>query len=208
VPGDGQKGQAAASKVIALPRVRKTSLSLTLLEFSHALVLMLWVGSLAGFALVVLPTLMTALPTRELAITTALEIIGRSAILGCGAGAFLLLTTLLMHLFSLRATQSTLTQMMLLLVMTASAIVSQIIVAPKLQRLVAQLPAPFDSLAPDDPTRLLLTRAYTTETVLLLVQIVAGAVVMLFAVRRWYRYLPERRTSLPEPGSFLDPRMR
>lgn len=208
MPGNGQKGQAAESKVIALPRVRKTSLSLTFLEFSHALVLMLWVGSLAGFALVVIPTLMTALPTRELAITTMLEIIGRSAILGCGAGAFLLLTTLLMHIFSLRATQSTLTQMMLLLVMTASAIASQILVAPKLQRLVAQLPGPLDSLAPDDPARLLLGRAQTTEMLLLLVQIVAGTVVMLFAVRRWYRYLPERRVRLPEPGSFLDPRMR
>jgi hypothetical protein len=208
VPGDGQKGQAAANKVIALPRVRKTSLSLTLLEFSHALVLMLWVGSLAGFALVVIPTLMTALPTRELALTTMLEIIGRSAILGCGAGAFLLLTTLLMHIFSLRATQSTLTQMMLLLVMTASAIASQILVAPKLQRLVAALPAPLSALAPDDPTLVLLAKAQTTEMVLLLVQIVAGTVVMLFAVRRWYRYLPERRATLPEPGSFLDPRMR
>jgi hypothetical protein len=43
---------------------------------------------------------------------------------------------------------------------------------------------------------------------ILLVQILAGTVVMLFAVRRWYRYLPERRASLPQPGTFLDPRVR
>jgi hypothetical protein len=47
-----------------------------------------------------------------------------------------------------------------------------------------------------------------TEMILLTVQIVAGVCVILFAVRRWYRYLPVRGEALPQDGASIDPLYR
>jgi hypothetical protein len=191
--GDGFKGIAAAGKIIPMPQVRKASLSLTLLEFAHTLVLMLWVGSLAGFALVVVPVLFSSLPSRELASRAVLAILERSAFLGCGAGAFLLLTTLLMHMTSLRQTRATLVQMILLLVMTSTAVVSQLTLAPRINALLGGLAGPLDSLPANDPVRGEFARLHAIAISILLIQAAAGVGVLLFAVRRWYRYLPLRR---------------
>jgi hypothetical protein len=190
---EGQKGAISAAKVLALPRLRKTHLSLTLIEFAHALILMFWVGSLVGFAAVVIPALMSSLPSRELAAHAILAIFEQTAFLGCGAGAFLLLTTLLMHLFSLRAVRTTLLQVMLLLVMTSAAVASQLLLAPKLNGLIRTLQAPLDTLPVTDPTRITFARLITASTAALAVQITAGTGVLFFVVRRWYRYLPERK---------------
>lgn len=200
---DGQKGTVQAAKVLALPRLRKTHLTLTLIEFSHALVLMLWVGSLAGFAAVVVPTLMSNLPSREMATNAILAIFEQNAFLGCGAGAFLLLTTLLMHMFSLRPVHATISQMILLLVMTTSAISSQLFLAPKLTELLKTLQAPLDSLAANDPTRLAFGRLLAISMGVLVVQIAAGMGVVFFVVRRWYRYLPDRQRMAAR--GFMDP---
>ena len=191
--GDGPERLRESGRVLTMPQVRKTSLSLTLLEFAHALVLTLWVGSLAGFALVVLPSLPTSLPNRELAVRATLEILERGAFIGCGAGAFLLATTLLMHLLALRETRTVLTQMALILVASLTAILSQIFLTPRVTRLLHELPVPLDSLAVTDPRRVELAQLYGIETAALLLQVCAGGAVLLFAVRRWYRYVPERR---------------
>lgn len=194
-------------KVIPMPQVRKASLSLTLLEFAHTLVLMLWVGSLAGFALVVVPVLFSSLPSRELASRAVLAILERSAFLGCGAGAFLLLTTLLMHLTSLRQTRATVVQMVLLLAMTGTAVISQLTLTPRIHALLGGLPGTLDSLPAEDPARAEFARLHATAMLILLLQVGAGVGVLFFAIRRWYRYLPMRRESAA-PETFVDPRMR
>lgn len=196
---DGQRSLVESGKILTLPHVRKTSLSLTLLEFSHALVLMLWVGSLAGFALVVIPSLPYSLPNRELAVQATLAILERSAFLGCGAGAFLLATTLMMHLLALRETRAVIAQMALILVMSLLAILSQVLLAPQVADLLRDLPAPLATLSSTDPYQLELGRLLGIGTGFLFLQIAAGAIVLLFAVRRWYRYVPERREPEPEP---------
>ena len=198
---DGQTSLVESGKILTLPRVRKTSLSLTLIEFSHALVLMLWVGSLAGFALIVMPSLPYSLPNRELAVQATLAILERSAFLGCGAGAFLLATTLMMHLLALREARAVVVQIALVLVMSLSAILPQILIAPRITDLLHSLPAPLATLSVTDPSRLELARLLGIGTGLHLLQIVAGAIVLLFAVRRWYRYVPERREPEEEPGT-------
>ncbi len=198
---EGVKGTIPTAKVLALPRLRKTHLSLSLIEFAHALVLTFWVGSLAGFASVVIPSLMSSLPTRELAARAILSIFEQTAFLGCGAGAFLLLTTLLMHLFSLRPVRATLVQMVLLLVMTFAAVASQILLAPRMSGLLRSLSAPIDALPAGDPTRIAFARLITASTATLAIQIAAGTGVLFFVVRRWYRYLPERKRA----GGIFDP---
>ncbi|MDM7914545.1 MAG: DUF4149 domain-containing protein [Candidatus Eisenbacteria bacterium] len=183
---------AFAGKVVALPKLRKASFSLTLLEFAHSLVLMLWVGSLAGFGLVVGPALLTVMPDPEMAFRAMLAVTERSAFLGCGAGALLLLTTLLMHLLSLRQTRTTIVQMLLLLVMTGAAVASQIWLSPQIQAVLASLPASLAAVPAGDPLRAQLSRLNRLGMGVLTVQVVAGMGVLFFAVRRWYRYLPGR----------------
>ena len=202
---NGPKGVAPTGKVVALPRLRKTSLGFTLLEFSHSVVLMVWVGSLAGFAMVVIPVLFSSLPSREMAARATLAILEQAAFWGCGAGAFLLLTTLLMHLLSLRDTRTTIVQMLLILAMTSSAIASQVTLTPRLLTLMRELAGGLDALPPGDPTRVALGHMLRSAIGILLVQILCGLGVLFFAVRRWYRYLPERKEGLPAHGRSLDP---
>jgi len=205
---DGQRRSADVGTILTLPKMRKTSLSLTLVEVAHSIVLMLWVGSLAGFALVVIPSLPSSLPTQELAVQATLAILERTAFLGCGAGAFLLLTTLLMHLLSLRRTRAVLTQMSLILLMAISSVLSQVLLAPRVNGLLKQLRVPLAGLGSSDPTHLELARLQGIEMTILLFQIVAGVVVVLFAVRRWYRYVPEGRSQDAEEETLLGPRLR
>ena len=206
--GSGPTRPVGDGKVILFPRVRRTNLGLTVLEFTHALVLMVWVGSLAGFALVVFPVLISTLPSRELAARAILAILEETAFLGCGAGALLLLTTLLMHLLSLRETRTTLAQTVLLILMTAASVGSQLLLTPRIRALLTGLAGPLDSLAADHPARLEFSRLLGTEMVLLTVQIVAGICVILFAVRRWYRYLPVRNEAIQQDGASIDPLYR
>ncbi len=194
--GNRRIGGNNLGRVVPLPQTRKTSLSLTLLEFSHALVLMLWVGSLAGFALVVLPSILTTLPSLEMAIQASMAIFERSAFLGCGAGAFLLLTTLLMHLLSLRDSRTVLSQAGLLLVMIAAAVSAQLLLAPRIAAQLTSMPGPLASLSASDPALVALSRMHAIGIAILIVQIAAGATVVLFAIRRWYNYFPERHARL------------
>jgi hypothetical protein len=181
---------------------------LTFLEFAHTVVLMLWVGSLAGFALVVIPVLISSLPSRDLATRATMAILERTAFLGCGAGAFLLLTTLLMHLLSLRPVRATLLQMLLLLTMTGAAVMSQLSIAPELESILVKVPAALNALANEDQHLRDLARLQTLSLCLLLYQVAAGIGVMVFAVRRWYHYLPVKRDGLPARDISRDPRLR
>jgi hypothetical protein len=208
VVDNGPARPSPGGKVILFPWVRRTNLGLTVLEFTHALVLMVWVGSLAGFALVVFPVLVSTLPSRELAAQAILAILEETAFLGCGAGAMLLLTTLLMHVLSLRAARATLAQTGLLLLMTAISVGSQLVLTPRIKRLLAGLAGPLDSLAAEHPARMEFGRLLGTEMILLTVQILAGMCVILFAVRRWYRYLPARSEPLAQDNVSIDPLSR
>jgi hypothetical protein len=205
---NGPARPSPGGKVILFPRVRRTNLGLTVLEFTHALVLMIWVGSLAGFALVVFPVLISTLPSRELAAQAILAILEETAFLGCGAGAMLLLTTLLMHLLSLRATRTTLIQTGLLIVMTGLSVSSQLLLTPRVRGLLTSFTGTLDSLPPDHPARVEFGRLLGIEMGLLAVQIVAGILVILFAVRRWYRYLPLRSEAASRDSASIDPLYR
>lgn len=205
---NGPARPSPGGKVILFPRVRRTNLGLTVLEFTHALVLMVWVGSLAGFALVVFPVLISTLPSREMAAQAILAILEETAFLGCGAGAMLLLTTLLMHLLSLRATRTTLLQTGLLIVMTALSVGSQLLLTPRVRGLLASVTGTLDSLPVDHPARVEFGRLLGIEMGLLAVQILAGILVILFAVRRWYRYLPLRSEAALRGDASIDPLYR
>ena len=94
-------------------------------------------------------------------------------------------------------------QIALILVMSLSAILSQVLIAPRITDLLHGLPAPLATLTTTDPTRSELARLLGLGTGLHLLQIAAGATILLFAVRRWYRYVPERREPEEEPGTIF-----
>ena len=204
----GSNRPAEGGKVILFPRVRRTNLGSTVLEFTHAFVLMLWVGSLAGFAIVTLPVLVATLPSREMAAQAILAILEQTAFLGCGAGAMLLLTTLLMHMLSLRATRTTLSQTGLLIFMTATSVASQLLITPRIKGLLQNLSGSLNALAPGDPLLHEFNRLLGAQMIMLTAQIVAGVCVMLFAVRRWYRYMPVRGEAQRQADASIDPLYR
>lgn len=206
--GNDPGQETRSGRIIPFPAVRRPSLGLTLLEFAHTLVLMLWIGTLAGLALVVTPVLFAHLPDRETAARAIFAILEQTAFLGCGAGAFLLLTTLLMHLLSLRRTRASLAQMILVLAMTALAVGSQLILNPRLDALLGGLESPLAELPVEDPRRLEFARLFDAAIGTVLLQIAAGIGVLFFAVRRWYRYLPVRRDPAALRGDPDDPRSR
>ena len=173
--------------------------------FAFFVVRVLGVGSLAGLALVVVPVLFASMPSRGIAAYAILAILERTAYMGCGAGAFLLLTTLIMHLLSLRSVRVSLTQTALLILMSGLAVGSQILIAPHLQEMLRAVPQTGDPSLIDSPDPAFFVRIFRAAVGILLLQIAAGITVLFFAVRRWYRYLPVRREQPERIDSILGP---
>jgi hypothetical protein len=173
-------------KVIPLPRTRHLAWSAMVLEAAHQVLLSLWVGSLVFTASLVVPTLLGALPDAALAVNLSLEILGRLGLLGCGVGSMLLLTTLLMHLLTLREPRVIIGQVVLILSMTALAVGQQIILAPRAWELLRAAP---ELAAESTPAELAGLRTLLgIYLALMLGQALLGLALMLAGLRRWYRY--------------------
>jgi hypothetical protein len=195
-PGLENSEQPTAGKVLALPPVRRLSLTAMTVEFSHQLVLALWIGSLVAIASLAIPSLLDAEAGSQ-PVRTALDLLGRLSLVGCGAGSFLLLTTMLMHLLSLRGPRTVLLQIGLLLVMTLAAVALQVWLAPTLATILRTTP---DLLEGEvvTPQLVRFRGLFGLYLGCLLGQAALGSVLLLTGVRRWYRYI--RISSLaPEP---------
>ncbi|MCA9727063.1 MAG: DUF4149 domain-containing protein [Candidatus Eisenbacteria bacterium] len=180
------------AKVVPLPETRRVSWVPVALEFTHQLVVACWTGSLVGLSFVVVPGLYGTLRDPNEAAWSCLDLIMRLDFIAGGAGAFLLLTTLLMYLLALRTSRATLTQTGVLMAMTAAAVANHVLVAPKMAALLRTAP---DLLTGTD----LVTRGRFDDLSrmgmgLLAFQIVLGASLLFLGVRRWYRYVTPTRT--------------
>lgn len=188
---DEARHSRPAARVVSIPRTRRLSLVAMAVETSHQVVLAIWTGGLALLASLVVPSLLGSMEDPAVATRISLDLLGRVGLLGCGAGSFLLLTTLLMHLLSLRARGTIIGQLVLLLGMTALAVGLQVVLAPKLGDLLRGEPALF---TPGGATEALerFRRLLGLHLGLVLVQAMLGLALMLGGVRRWYRYVPMR----------------
>jgi hypothetical protein len=174
-------------KVISLPRTRRLSWSAMVLEATHQTLLSLWTGSLAFTASLAVPTLLAGLPDAGQAVRLSLELLGRLGLLGCGAGSVLLLTTLFMHLLTLRDPRTILGQVVLILAMTAIAAGQQVFIAPRAWALLRAAP---ELAAGSAPVELAQLRSLLGACLaLLLAQALLGLALMLAGLRRWYRYI-------------------
>jgi hypothetical protein len=174
-------------KVLSLPQTRRISWSAMVLEATHQVLLSLWTGSLAFAASLAVPMLLAGLADAGQAVRLSLEMLGRLGLLGCGAGSLLLLTTLLMHLLTLRDTRTILGSVVLILVMTAISTGQQVFLAPRAWELLRAAPELTATAAPLELARL--RSLLGTYLALLLVQALFGLTLMLAGLRRWYRYI-------------------
>jgi hypothetical protein len=183
-------------KVVSLPQTRRISWSAMVLEATHQVLLSLWTGSLAFAASLAVPMLFAELADAGQAVRLSLEMLGRLGLLGCGAGSLLLLTTLLMHLLTLRDPRTILGSVVLILTMTAISTGQQVLLAPRAWELLRAAPELTAAAAPE------LTRLRSllgTYLALLLVQALLGLALMLAGLRRWYRYI---RVPTSQPDIF------
>lgn len=185
-------------KVVSLPQTRRLSWTYVALEFTHQLVVSLWVGGWAAAGLLAGPSLAATLDNPADAAWAWLQLVLRLSFLATGAGGFLLLTTLLMHLLSLRDVRLTMTQTVLLLLMTFASLGIYLGIAPAMEQLLQQRSDLFDATS-EAHTRFVRFHHWALWGVGL--EVVLGALLLLIGVRRWYRYVtPPRRASF-EPGS-------
>ena len=186
-----ERTHPVVGKVLAFPRTRRLSWTSLALEFGHQLVLALWIGTLVSIASLAVPSLLEATQDTSLGARVILDLLARISFLGCGAGCFLLLTTLLMQLVSIRSTQAALAQAVLILGMTGIATAAQLWLAPSLSTILRDHPDLFQNRSPS--LELLHFRSgLTVYLSLLLTQAFLGAAQMLLGIRRWYRYIAVR----------------
>ena len=178
----------SVAKVVRLPRTRRLSWAWVLLEYAHQLVLALWIGGLGAAGLLAGPTIFAAVVEPLEAANASLDLTLKVSFIGAGAGGFLLLTTLLMHLMELRGLRATLLQTAFLLGMTLAAVVVYVGVAPPLRDLLQQNPELLLSQRPADLFARYVALHHAMD-LLVLAQIAAGALLLLLGVRRWYRYV-------------------
>jgi hypothetical protein len=157
------------------------------LEATHQVLLSLWTGSLAFAASLAVPMLFAELSDAGQAVRLSLEMLGRLGLLGCGAGSLLLLTTLLMHLLTLRDQRTILGSVVLILAMTGISTGQQVLLAPRAWELLRAAPDLTVAAAPAELARL--RTLFGTYLALLLAQALLGVALMLAGLRRWYRYI-------------------
>jgi hypothetical protein len=184
-------------KVVSLPQTRRISWTAMVLEATHQVLLSLWTGSLAFAASLAVPMLFAELADARQAVQISLEMLGRLGLLGCGAGSLLLLTTLLMHLLTLRDPRTILGSVVLILTMTAISTGQQVLLAPRAWELLRAAPELTAAAAPVELAQL--RSLLGTYLALLLVQVLLGMALMLAGLRRWYRYI---RVPTSQPDVF------
>jgi hypothetical protein len=184
-----QTQRPSPGKILPLPRTRRLSLTAMALEAGHQIVLALWIGALVAISSLAVPCLLDAVSDPVLASRAALDLLSKISFLGCGAGSFLLLTTLLMHLLNLRSTRCALAQAGLILAMALVATAVQVYLAPEMSRCLRTHPDLFQQAGQDaEHFRFL----FGVHLALLLLQALFGITLLLMGVRRWYAYVTER----------------
>jgi hypothetical protein len=174
-------------KILTLPRTRRISLTAMALEFSHQLVLALWIGSLVATTSLAVPALLDTVPDPGPAARACLDLMGRLGLIGLGAGSYLLLTTSLMYFLSLRQIRTLALQAAFLLSMSMVTVATQVWLAPHLFGLLRANP---DLLTGGSAGADLshFRTLFGSYLGCLLLQATLGAVLMLAGVRRWYHY--------------------
>ena len=138
----------------------------------------LWLGAAAFFSIAVAPALFAVLPSRSL----AGEVVGRllPGIFYCG-----MLVALLVAVTQYRAQRawSWRGREAAAVVMIASCAIAQLIIAPRIVRLRAEIAGPLEVLSADDPRRVVFGRLHGASVAWLGLAMLAAIVILVIAGR-------------------------
>lgn len=157
------------------------------------LLLCLWLGAMLFFGLVVAPSAFAALPTRQLAGDVVTAALTRLNYIGYYLGPFLMV----LAVFSARQRRlsniSLLVSLLLLFLMTTSAIVSNEYITPQMLLLRSQMGDIIDKVPQDNPLRIRFNVLHNYSVRLMAFNLIAGLLVFLLLLRDWkkdsrYRY--------------------
>ena len=144
-------------------------------RLASAVALSLWLGAVLVVGAIVAPAAFAVLPTR----TLAGALVGRvlPTLFWSGAAVGVLLAILG------RTDQSARTRTFLGLAVTVSCLAAQLVVAPRIARVRADVAVPIERLARDDARRVAFGRLHAASVALLGVAALSGAAALFFTMR-------------------------
>ena len=157
----------------------------TIVAFLEVLLLGVWLGSMIFFSFVVAPRSFSILPTRHLAGQLVSSILSSLEMMGLILGPLLIVLRLISGGGISRFIK--LLHPLLLALMTASAALSRIVIAPKLELLRAAMGGVIDNVPPDDPLRIQFDHLHQYSVALMTAAMLSGLIAMLLTVRSWLK---------------------
>ncbi len=142
--------------------------------------LALWLGAAAFFSAAVAPALFAVLPSRSLAGL----VVGRLLPVVLYAGVFVGLLVSITQVVS-RGGWSYRGRETAAAVMVAACAVAQFVIAPRIERLRAQIPGPIEQLALDDARRVAFGRLHGVSVAWLGLAMIAAVVALLLTATDW-----------------------
>ena len=156
-----------------------------ILAFLEALLLGAWLGSMIFFSFAVAPRAFAILPSRHLAGQLVSSTLSSLEIMGLIAGPLLIALRLVSGAAVSRFAK--LLHLLLLALMTASAGLSRMVIAPRLEALRAGMGGVIDNVPLNDPLRMQFDDLHKYSVALMTAAMLAGLIAMWLTVRSWLR---------------------
>lgn len=155
--------------------------------FTEVLLLGVWLGSMMFFSFAVAPSAFAVLPTREMAGVMVTSSIGKIEVLGLVLGTFLILIHAARWPTNPLSRPVRALQVVLLLLMIASAGVSRFWISPAMVSLRAAMGGHIDDVASTDPMRIQFNDLHQYSVGLMTAAMICGFIVLFLTVRLWLR---------------------
>jgi hypothetical protein len=147
-------------------------------ELLQLATLAVWLGAAAFFSIAVAPALFAVLPSRSL----AGEVVGR-LLPGIFYSGMIVAALVVVTQFRARGAWSWRAREMAAAVMVAACAIAQLIVAPRIARLRAEIAGPLDILPADDARRIAFGRLHGASVAWLGLAMLAAAVIVVSSAR-------------------------
>ncbi|HSE97516.1 MAG TPA: DUF4149 domain-containing protein [Blastocatellia bacterium] len=172
----------------AKPALRAESgAGVQLLAFAEALLISIWLGSMAFFSFAVAPTAFGVLPSRHLAGQMVAGTIARVEVIGLIAGSLLLalqLTAWRSYQTLPRLRAFRLGSLIIMILATAGM---RFWVSPTMMALRAAMGRPVDDIDPADPLRIQFNDLHQYSVSLMTIAMLAGLAFLFLSVKSWLR---------------------
>lgn len=148
------------------------------------LALVIWIGGIIYFAAVVAPTVFSVLPSRHLAGMVVNRSLATLHWMGIVCGGVFLILSLMESYSSGAGWQATALRNLFVFGMIVTTLISQLVVAAKMEMLRAQM-GEIDAVAVSDPRRIAFNRLHQWSTSLEIVVLLLGLATLWMVARHW-----------------------